>query len=1319
MHYCLRHLLRIINTRSPIRWSHLTHACCASFLLLHTYSAIGAVGVIRTIGAHYLDGARTNHTVTQLSDGSVFVYGPKPLVFNVNSAVRWDAKQHAWGNIADAPECAYTRSAQTATALAHNKILFAGGTCYEPRLLNSDDPLPEPFNKLSLWNDDTQKWESAPALKSARLHHSATLLADGSVIFVGGQGIMSDAKIAGPILASVELLRSATELHPSDVVQLQSLQFPRAKHTTTELADGRVLVVGGISSNGKAIASVEIWSPVTQTWSEGPALTTPRYNHAAELLKDGRLMIAGGINEAGEPTNSVEIWEPTLGAWVHGQPLLLPLRTASAVLLSNGDVLIVGTGFDEYKYTISRSMLWEHTTSEWRGAGVLTPDHIGDIRNTEDYTLLLKKDDRVLIFGNSVILEWTRQTSESGEYLPDSRRVAHATALLRDGRLLLAGGHANGTPLGLTEIYDPAKNTFTLTGSMKQPRLTGMPYQAALSSVVTNDGKVVIAGGWVRAPDKGDEAIPNHPEMWDPETGQWRVIDALYFEAEERVYFGKLFDGRILFFASRELGKEDKPRFRSWLWDPRTNVVVTHHVSATPRANAAIAILQDGRVLVVGGVDKQFVPEFRCPPRSNVSYSNADDEGDGDGCQDNPAHWEEGDISTAEVWDSRSGLSTPVTYPIGWHSNAPQTLLLKRGDVLLVNSIIPNPRQQDRKQSDLIWHAKDGTWSALPPLSADMNWPMTETDDGSLIAWAPENLNPTHVNRLKLGATSWEEIPRFPQKKASVTQLPNGKLLALSSTSPYAAVFDEPSKQWELRISHYIPTDHPALVELQDGRVALLGTSQSTNEIAQIWTPKNNTWRSSGKMQVGRTTGKAQRLPSGKVLNIRYGEVGNYISEIWDPYDDSWKFIGTFIAEKKRKYSPFALGALDDGRVVFIGAAENAFVFDEDSETWTAMQIEWNQNLYTYGLAVRAQKPFARLFDPKTKEWLDASAIGGKYYSIPQNERPSAPAMLWDPIRNHWAYFVKHQTMAWNGFWLPDGCAISGPPFSIYNPSTGKFTEHHELEAAWMRQEAMTVLSDGTVVLAGIEATEEKFFYRKATCDGFEVLSDDSNLMPAINKIVAPPPVTKPVAVETPPTKWSAKFSEWFDNVKWIALAIFAPMAIYFVLRSAMNRLRKKRPNSVFSRPIVPTASGRAFGFLIRVVIYGALAIMVVPPILTYTKIKFANWQEERRAFVVPCRFIGTWSMNARGGTYRFTLKDDGTYLVELSNEGRPAPYRQLGYWEVQGENVVWYQQKRGVEPDVNKILEMTETGFTLLEQNGMHSQFELIDHIKSSTCSP
>lgn len=81
--------------------------------------------------------------------------------------------------------------------------------------------------------------------------------------------------------------------------------------------------------------------------------------------------------------------------------------------------------------------------------------------------------------------------------------------------------------------------------------------------------------------------------------------------------------------------------------------------------------------------------------------------------------------------------------------------------------------------------------------------------------------------------------------------------------------------------------------------------------------------------------------------------------------------------------------------------------------------------------------------------------------------------------------------------------------------------------------------------------------------------------------------------------------------------------------------------------------------------------------------------------------------------------KDDGTYLVELSNEGRPAPYRQLGYWEVQGENVVWYQQKRGVEPDVNKILEMTETGFTLLEQNGMHSQFELIDHIKSSTCSP
>jgi hypothetical protein len=44
------------------------------------------------------------------------------------------------------------------------------------------------------------------------------------------------------------------------------MTFPRVGHTATLLADGRVVVVGGVDAPGPA-APVEIYDPRTGTWS--------------------------------------------------------------------------------------------------------------------------------------------------------------------------------------------------------------------------------------------------------------------------------------------------------------------------------------------------------------------------------------------------------------------------------------------------------------------------------------------------------------------------------------------------------------------------------------------------------------------------------------------------------------------------------------------------------------------------------------------------------------------------------------------------------------------------------------------------------------------------------------------------------------------------------------------------------------------------------------------------------------------------------------------------------------------------------------------
>src|SRR5262245_53699059 len=57
---------------------------------------------------------------------------------------------------------------------------------------------------------------------------------------------------------------------------------PRAVMTATALADGRVLVAGGVDAAGTmALSSAEIFDPESNTWSAAGTLSQARYYHVA------------------------------------------------------------------------------------------------------------------------------------------------------------------------------------------------------------------------------------------------------------------------------------------------------------------------------------------------------------------------------------------------------------------------------------------------------------------------------------------------------------------------------------------------------------------------------------------------------------------------------------------------------------------------------------------------------------------------------------------------------------------------------------------------------------------------------------------------------------------------------------------------------------------------------------------------------------------------------------------------------------------------------------------------------------------------------
>lgn len=124
---------------------------------------------------------------------------------------------------------------------------------------------------------------------------SSVLYGKGKVLVVGGDpgGLHSV-----PPTASAESIDLDT---PSPAwTATAPMGHPRRHHTATLLADGTVLVTGGTSAAGfnnstGAVLTPEIWDPATGEWCSLADALVPRiYHSTALLLPDGRVVSAGG-----------------------------------------------------------------------------------------------------------------------------------------------------------------------------------------------------------------------------------------------------------------------------------------------------------------------------------------------------------------------------------------------------------------------------------------------------------------------------------------------------------------------------------------------------------------------------------------------------------------------------------------------------------------------------------------------------------------------------------------------------------------------------------------------------------------------------------------------------------------------------------------------------------------------------------------------------------------------------------------------------------------------------------------------------------------
>jgi len=180
-------------------------------------------------------------------------------------------------------------------------------------------------NTAHIFNPDTNCFTKISDMSTLRFSHTANLLNNGKVFILGG--ISSKGEIFDP------------ETNTFTQTNGESIRGSRTGHSSVLLGDGRVLIAGGYYTD-----SVEIYDPITDTFTEVPGgLNIPRGYSRGYLLPDNRAMFIGGFSDSETDLQTVEIYDPATNSFSISDVLLKRVRGYStSTQLKDSRVLLAG-----------------------------------------------------------------------------------------------------------------------------------------------------------------------------------------------------------------------------------------------------------------------------------------------------------------------------------------------------------------------------------------------------------------------------------------------------------------------------------------------------------------------------------------------------------------------------------------------------------------------------------------------------------------------------------------------------------------------------------------------------------------------------------------------------------------------------------------------------------------------------------------------------------------------------------------------------------------------------------------------------------------
>ena len=306
-----------------------------------------------------------------------------------------------------------------------------------------DEAFDEPWTQLT----DGAQW-------AARDNHTSVVLADGSIVLMGGHYYSAGRFYVNDVWRSID--QGATWTQMTAAAGWRG----RDGHTSVVLPDGSIVVISGHYSLGYGYIYLnDVWRSTDQgaTWmqmTDAPPWTG-RAGHTSVVLPDGSIVLMGGIDGPMNWRN--DVWRSTdQGATWMLMTAAAPwsARTShSSVVLPDGSIVLMG-GHDGSR----RNDVWRSTDqgSSWTQMTAGAP-----WTTRSGHTCVALPDGNIVLMGGFDTsyqrdvwrstdqgATWTQMTAAAGW----RSRVDHSSVALPDGSIVLMGGRG-GYEFYLNDVW--------------------------------------------------------------------------------------------------------------------------------------------------------------------------------------------------------------------------------------------------------------------------------------------------------------------------------------------------------------------------------------------------------------------------------------------------------------------------------------------------------------------------------------------------------------------------------------------------------------------------------------------------------------------------------------------------------------------------------------------------------------------------------------------------------------------------------------------------------------------------------------------------